>query len=434
MRGEVARILIQSFGSLGDVEPLLQLGVALQRRGHSVVYATVPAYGERIEAAGLAFAPVRPHLDPNDPELLRLSTDPLLGFRNLVRELALPHSADTLADTMPLAREADLVLLGSLALLGPLLLHLTGTPWLRVVLQPGLLLAASDPPLLMMGPIAHALRRPPLARPFRALLLAWSRRWAEPLVDLERRHGFRRRRHPIFAAEGSDGVLALFSERFAPRRPDWPENTFAAGFPTPPPQPLPAEVAEFVRAGPAPLVITLGSASGVRGRGLYAAGVRAARDAGLRTLVLGDRGTLVGVSDGDDVRVAHAAPYDALFPAATALLHHGGVGVTAAALRAGIPSLVVPIGQDQPDNAARVVRRGVGVALPLGRALGGGLGTALRALLSDRALRERADRLGELLRREDGLGSAVDAVERALRGAPLDRRGHQDGAASGSDQ
>jgi UDP:flavonoid glycosyltransferase YjiC (YdhE family) len=434
MRGEVARILIQSFGSLGDVEPLLQLGVRLQRRGHAVVYATVPAYQARIEASGLAFVPVRPHLDPHDPELLRRSTHPLLGFRHLLRELALPNSADTLADTLPLARDADLLLLGSLALLGPLLHSLTGTPWLRAVLQPSLLLAPSDLPLLVDHPFAHALRRPPLAHPFRALLLAWSRRWAAPLIDLERRHGFHRRDHPIFAAEGSTGVLALFSERFAAHRSDWPDRTFAAGFPTGPHQPLPAAVAEFVRSGQAPLVITLGSASGARGRDLYAAGIRAARASRRRTVVLSDRRDAGEIPIGDDVLVAASAPYDALFPAAAALLHHGGIGVTAAALRAGTPSLIVPIGQDQPDNAARVAQLGAGRSLPLRSALAGALDAALADLLADRALQASAERLSERLQREDGLGAAANAIERVLRGGALDRRGRHDAAEARPDQ
>lgn len=424
MRSDVGRILIQSFGSRGDIEPLALLGGALRRRGHDVVYATLPAYRERVLREGLAFAPVRPHLDPDDPEILRRSTHPLWGFRHLLRDRTLPHSADTLADTLPLAHEADLMLFGSLALLGPLLRHRTGTPWLRAVLQPSLLLGASDPPRLVDHPLADALRRPALAAPSRALLLAWSRRWAAPLLALERRHGYVRRGHPIFGADGSVGTLALYSERFAPLEPGRSHGVVATGFPVGPPEPIPPRVEAFVRAGPPPLVVTLGSAARVRGAPLFAATVRAARANGLRALLLsGSAPEASALSDpAGGVLAVASAPYDTLLPLAAAVVHHGGVGVTAAALRAGAPSLIVPIFQDQPDNAARAVRLGVAASLPLRRALRGDLDAALTALLADEALRSRVGALARELRREDGLGVAADAVERALRGAPFERR------------
>src|SRR6202042_1693212 len=61
----------------------------------------------------------------------------------------------------------------------------------------------------------------------------------------------------------------------------------------------------------------------------------------------------------ENVCIAHYAPYSRLFPRASVIIHQGGVGTTAQALRSGKPMLVMPYSHDQPDNARRVRRLGV---------------------------------------------------------------------------
>jgi len=57
------RIILNTFGSFGDIHPYMAIAHELQRRGHTPVIATMPGYREKIEGAGLEFAPVRPDVE-----------------------------------------------------------------------------------------------------------------------------------------------------------------------------------------------------------------------------------------------------------------------------------------------------------------------------------------------------------------------------------
>jgi sterol 3beta-glucosyltransferase len=119
----------------------------------------------------------------------------------------------------------------------------------------------------------------------------------------------------------------------------------------------------------------------------------------------------------DDVLALDEIPHDWLFPKVAAVVHHGGAGTTAAAMRAGRPAVVVPFFADQPFWAQRVERLGVGPpSVPLKRLTADRLAAAIRAAVTDEGIARRAAELGERLRAEDGVGRAVDVVDRVLRG------------------
>ncbi len=103
------------------------------------------------------------------------------------------------------------------------------------------------------------------------------------------------------------------------------------------------------------------------------------------------------------------------FPRAAAVIHQGGVGTTAQALRAGKPMLVVPFAHDQPDNAARVRRLGVARVLPRKSYRAVRVAAELRRLVEDRRTVERAAALGKQVQAEDGAVSAAVAIEELLR-------------------
>jgi len=114
------------------------------------------------------------------------------------------------------------------------------------------------------------------------------------------------------------------------------------------------------------------------------------------------------------VAVFEYAPYAALFPRAAAVVHQGGIGTTAEAMRAGRPMLVMPYAHDQPDNAARVCRLGVARVIPRHRFTAARATAELQTLLADPAYARRAAEVGERVRKEDGVGAACDALEALL--------------------
>jgi rhamnosyltransferase subunit B len=122
----------------------------------------------------------------------------------------------------------------------------------------------------------------------------------------------------------------------------------------------------------------------------------------------------------ENVCVANYAPYSKLFPRASAIIHQGGVGTTAQALSSGKPMLVMPYSHDQPDNARRVRRLGVARVIRRRRYTAELAARKITLLLENAAMRQRAARIGEQLRREDGLKAACDALEALGKSRPQD--------------
>jgi UDP:flavonoid glycosyltransferase YjiC (YdhE family) len=105
------------------------------------------------------------------------------------------------------------------------------------------------------------------------------------------------------------------------------------------------------------------------------------------------------------------APYSMILPRAAAIVHQGGVGTTAQALRAGVPTLIVPFSHDQPDNAARVARLGVGRTLRRKHYTAARAAKELDRLLTDGRYARRAAEIGRQIRSEDGARNAAKAIE-----------------------
>jgi sterol 3beta-glucosyltransferase len=106
-------------------------------------------------------------------------------------------------------------------------------------------------------------------------------------------------------------------------------------------------------------------------------------------------------------------PYGWLFPQMAAVVHHGGSGTTGLALRAGVPSLVVPFTFDQPFWGERTAALGAGPPpLPFQELEAGRLAMTLRRMVDDPALRVGAAAIGRKLQAEDGVERAVALIER----------------------
>ena len=154
--------------------------------------------------------------------------------------------------------------------------------------------------------------------------------------------------------------------------------------------------------------------------------VEAVTRAGQRAVLVTGFGGLKGVELPAHVRPFQSVSYDWLFPRVSGVVHHGGSGSTALALRAGVPSVAVPFGYDQPFWAGRLHALGVGPApIPANRLTADSLTAALTALATDRSFRDRARAAGALMREEDGVRRAVSSVLAVLdsrRSPPTDPR------------
>jgi rhamnosyltransferase subunit B len=244
------------------------------------------------------------------------------------------------------------------------------------------------------------------------------RRWTEPVRQLRADLGLPAGADPLYEGQFSPGLtLALFSRLMADPQPDWPPHTQVTGFIFyRGPSRLPPEVAHFLDAGPAPLVFTLGSSAVSAAGPFYRESAEAARRLGHRAVLL------VGTDPQNHpseplpagVLAAPYAPHADLFPRALAIIHQGGIGTTGQALRAGRPMLVVPYAFDQPDNALRMVNLRVARTLFPKRYTATRVVEQVRALLDDPHYAQHAAEVGCVVRSEDGVQRACDAIEAYL--------------------
>ncbi|MFJ1754082.1 glycosyltransferase [Kitasatospora sp. NPDC088134] len=395
------KILVMAAGSHGDVAPFAGLGAHLRAAGHEVALAAPETFGGLVAESGLAFRP--------------LSVDPGggAGGGSLLGRAAafVDRLGDGLADAA--APGADLLLLtATTAPLGWHLAEAMNVPSLGVYLQPTL-------PTGEFPPVVGGTRS--LGRWGNRAAGAVGQRVVDRLhTDAARRLRTRLGLPPLAqsaqrrARERENWrVLHGFSPTLVPRPADWRSGLEVVGTWWPyvaPDYRLPREVEDFLQAGPAPVFIGFGSMAGGDGERLGVLVTEALRRAGVRGVLQAGWAGLA--ADGDDILTVGELPHAHLFPRMAAAVHHAGAGTSAAALRAGIPGIPVPVMADQPFWAARLARLGTATApVPFRQLTAQRLAEQIRRALEDPALRTRARTAADRLGRENGAARVAEAVE-----------------------
>jgi len=409
------RIILTCWGSLGDLFPYLTLAVHLKRQGHRPVLATAPVYRELAEGEGVEFHAVRPDLDPSDTDLIRRAMDPWHGTEVIVREMVVPSLRESIADLSVVAEGADLFVGHPLMFATPIVAERAGVRWLSAVLAPTSFFSVHDFPLLPPLPSVGRLARtaPWAARTFMRVARATTGPWTRPVRDLRIQMGLSDTGDPLYEGQFSPhGTLALFSKALAEPQRDWPPQTTLTGFVFREGDGVvPEELRQFLSAGEPPIVFTLGSSAVGAAGSFYEHSIEAATRLGRRAVLLVGRNA--GLSAGrtpPHVLAVDYVPHASIFPHASAIVHHGGVGTLAHALRAGRPMLVVPHAHDQPDNAFRAVRLGVARSVEAGRYTAVRAAGHLAALLGDPRYRAASERIREMLATENGPEAATRAM------------------------
>ena len=419
------RILLATFGSLGDLHPFLGLAVELKARGHHPVIASSESHRTRVEPEGITFAPMRP--DPeggaDESAVMKRVMDIHIGPEVLIRELMMPHLTDTATDLTAAAAGVDLIVSHALTFPAPLIAQAKGIPWIATALAPMAFFSVYDWPVLGQMPMLSRLR--PLGPQFHRPILAAAKRtirpWTMPVAKLRADMGLPHTTlDPMFEGQFSPYLnLALFSPLLGQPQPDWPANTVVTGTPfytSSRSGALSADLVAFLVDGPPPIVFTLGSAAVLTAEDFYRESALATRSIGRRALLLVGRDprNRTGIPTGDDIGIFDYAPYALVFPCSAAIVHQGGVGTTGEALRSGRPMLVTPYAFDQPDNGARAARLGVARVLERKRYTATTAARELTSLLTHPAYAERAVEVGAKVRAEHGIRTAADAIERLL--------------------
>ena len=415
------RILLTTFGSLGDVHPYIAQALELQKRGHVPVIGTFDLHRSVVEGAGIEFRAIRPGLDVfGDMETVAQKLfGSWRGPEYMIREIFMKHLRDSHADTLAAADGADLLVTHPLTFGARIVAEQKNLPWISTVLAPLNLLSAVEPPLFPGGAPLHALRRLGVT-PYRVafdLLKGLIAHWERPLHEFRRDLGLPAMRGSAqFEGQFSPQLnLALFSPLLSAPQPDWPANTVMCGFGRyDGPVAANAELESFLAAGEAPIVFALGSSAVLIAGDFWRHAAAAAAALGKRAILLTGMppSQLPALPNG--VIAFQYLPYSQVFPRAAAVVHQAGIGTLAQALAAGRPQLIVPVAFDQPDNARRAQNLGAARVLPFKQVTTQALTTQLRRLLQDSRHADRAGELAGVLVAENGPRRAVDEIERVL--------------------
>jgi UDP:flavonoid glycosyltransferase YjiC (YdhE family) len=402
----MARLVVTTGGTLGDFVPFLALAQALQSRGHDVVMAVNPAMVVRATAAGIQAVPCGRAFGPKEVRQRAVLFDrpePATGdeIRERFRELELARTA---RDLMAACRGADAVISSSIQGTTSWVHELIGIPWISATIfamefpHEGIPLPGESPYWPILVEVRNEARAELGLGPVPAD--AWEGRyWSKRLILIASSRHFSR------------PILSSF--------PQAHETGFWYDPPTGDGATLDRDLRSFLDAGAAPLVLSFSSQPVRDPAAVVAVHAEAARRLGLRLVIQKgwagfDRSMLPRELDTDAIHFAGQVPHEYLFNKSEAVIHHGGIGSIAQALRQGRPALVEPHCNDQFFNARRIHDLGVGSALFPGHVSADALEETLTGVVLADETYQRAAAIRELLLAEDGVDAACHRIEGVL--------------------
>jgi len=408
-------VLLPTIGSAGDVHPIIAFGTALQKRGHRATVITNQFFEPQVRDAGLDFVALG-----TTREAEEAIADPRLWHKTksfaCIVERAIAPNIDRLYQTIQGRRKPNTVVAASALCFGARVAQENlGVPLASVHLQPAIIRSLVDGGQQGRIPMGPSVPRFGKKAVFWLLDKVWGDRLLAPPIN-----SFRAsvglppvRRILRDYVHSPQMVIGLFPEWFAPIQPDWPPNTHLAGFvlhDDSERQTVGAEVEQFLAGGSPPLVFTPGSAAATL-KDFFRESVEACRIGGHRAMLVTNFPEQLPGNLPSEVRHFPYLPFSQILPRCSALVYPGGVGTMAQAINAGIPHLVVPHGHDQPDNAFRVKRLGLGSSVYPERYTAARVARILRELLTSSEIRSRCASYCRRIDSAAALNRACDLIE-----------------------
>ena len=415
-------------GTRGDVQPAVALGKALHQRGHTVRILAGANFADWIRQHGLLPLPTQIDMQAlmaseGGRDWVEKGHNPVLQLR-IMSQLLAKHGMQIARDAWAACQGSDLIIssfTSDVYAVG--MAQKLGIPHLSAPLQPTMF-STKDGRVLLNAPLPNRISR--INDWFGKLFIetaAWSlygdiaNRVRTEMLGLpaQTRAENREDRRKMTIIHG-------YSPHVVPHPADWPDNFHTAGYwfldehdqwqPS-------GDLLNFLGAGAPPVAIGFGSMTGRNPEKMNNLVLAAVQMSGRRAILLSGWAGLGNRQLPGSVLQLPSAPHSWLFPKMAAVVHHGGAGSTAAGLRAGVPSILVPHFADQPFWGQRVAALGVGPKAILrnkltAHKLAEAIDTAVSSSLSNQSMRQKAAELGQKIRAEDGIGRAVALIEQAL--------------------
>jgi sterol 3beta-glucosyltransferase len=420
----MTRITLIAYGTQGDAQPAVALGKALLQKGHEVRILASANFLEWISGHGLGMAATEIDVQQimmgeGGQDWVEKGTNPLAQLR-IMKRLLNRDGWQMMVDAWHACQGAKVIISSFTSdVYAVSIAEKLGARHISAPPQPSMF-ATRDGRALLNAPfsgrqswINYLFGKVVIENGGWQLYGALANRFRQEVLGLPPQNA-----RQNTAARRKMLLVHAYSRHVVPQPADWPVNFHTSGYffldeiggwqP-------PAELVAFLSAGPPAVGIGFGSMTGRDPRRVMALVLDALRLSGQRAVLLSG---WAGVIPEDLPPTAYhlpAAPHQWLFPRLAAVVHHGGAGSTGASLRAGIPTIIVPHMADQPFWGSRVAALGVGPKpLPRPKLTAEALAQRIRVAIGDESMKQRAAKLGQLIRAEDGIGRATEIIERFL--------------------
>ncbi len=409
------RILIASIGSYGDVFPFISLGQELYKRGHDVTIMTSGYFTNIVEGAGLKIAPVG---TPEQYQEYISNPDLIHPFKGL--RLASKIQNEVLQPTYEYIRD-NWQTPGAIIASNPYCMstrfaqELHGVSVLTVNIAPSSLGSTIDPPTIT--PFFSPEGIPRSLRFLFGNTIPWvtDRTVGRTVNQVRSGLGLPPMRQMMKWWHSPQGSISLFPDWFASPATDWPANHLCAGFPATLKPQLEnvagrSDLDQFMEQSDSLLLFYPGSnASHVKG--YFEVCERVCLQMGYRGIFVAPVALDLGTSCSPHMFITSGVPMETTLPRVRAAIHHGGIGTVVDCLRAATPQLIRPMFADQPDNAVRISKLGVGVVVPDSRFRASHVIKKLNSIVDNLRVRSRCKEFQSRVREVNGLEVAANAIE-----------------------
>jgi len=405
----------------GGVQPYIALGTGLQRHGHYVRIVAQENYRAMVHGYGLDFHAIPGNIENIlDRKENRGATEKgFLSAHLLIIRVFKQTITDWMREAVTGCQGCDLIIGGVGGMyIGYSIAEKMRIPFLQAHLQP-VTATTAFPGIIMpwlwrmncgcINRLSHYAVQQLFWQPFR-MAVNHARR---TVLNLPPASVWGRIGH----VDKEKLMLYGFSRHILPKPQDWPQQVHITGYwfmdtadswiPSP-------ELENFLRNGPPPVLVGFGSMTSDNREEFTDTIVSALKQAGVRGILVSGWGGLCQNNLSSDIFAVESLPYDRIFPRMAAVIHHGGAGTTAQALRCGIPSIIVPFTAEQPFWGETVWRLGAGPKpIPRSRLTSERLATAITGTIDNAAMKSVNHAIAEKISRENGVECAIEHISSA---------------------
>jgi len=417
-------VILITVGTRGDVLPFVALGKGLIKRGYQVTICTGESFRSLVEQYGLKFSPVRMDFlelaETNEGKQM-MGRNPFHTWK-LMKRAIFPMVERMLLDVWHAAQGADVMIYHPKVLGGYDIAEKRGIPAFLAhptpVIVPTRLFANPALPLTFSSGFLNELTYS-VNRLMVSSFLSIINKWRKETLTLDSKRTLMTNDRIL----NGQPVPVLYgcSPQVVPYDPAWKPYVCMSGFwfleqesewePSP-------ELRRFMKNGPPPIAVSFSSMPLDNPRRIWKMLEEALNISGQRGIILAGSSGMSEKHHSPHVFTVDSVPHDWLFPQTCGVIHHGGAGTTAAALKAGKPMIISPFTGDQPFWARRMKELGVATEPLTEKEMSvERLVHRIRELTGNPSLHHRADEMAAHLRDEKGVEATVDFIEEHL-GSP----------------